>query len=316
LLQANPPVWFPSAVGLLFPLGWLDLRLAANLWFLGNVALVILLLGEYREGSSFPLAATLLALLFPPLLIHFWLGQYTLLAAALLVLAARLVADQRFLLAGLVVAPALAKPQLAVLALPGLWLAAWRGGRQRGLLLFPAAVLVGTAALTVPLWIAHPNWFPDFLRTLQANPSWLQPTLFTVLRGLLGPAGTWLAGLVALGALAVNLWLWWKYPAQEVVPWSLALTTLATPYLWTWDVVLMLPLLIRSVQRQRALAARALWGGGVAVLWGALLTIRLLTDESDHRHWWVPWFLFLLVGIGYLLQRRASARGKPLVREA
>src|SRR4030042_3422226 len=28
MLHSNPPVWFPPAIGLFFPVGWLDLRLA------------------------------------------------------------------------------------------------------------------------------------------------------------------------------------------------------------------------------------------------------------------------------------------------
>jgi hypothetical protein len=312
MLQANQPVWFPPAIGLFFPLGWLDLQLAANLWFLANLALVVLLLYGYREGSSLPLAAALLTILFPPLLMHLWLGQYTLLAVALFFLSTRLVTGRRFLLAGLLIAPILAKPQLAVLALPGLWIAALRTGGRRGALLFPAAVAGGALLLTVPLWIAYPNWLPDMISAQQANPSWLQPTLYTVLGMLGGPAGLVAAGLVAFGVLALNLWLWGKYPPEEVLPWSLALTTLATPYLWSWDMVLFLPLVIRSVQRYKGWAARFSWVVGYLGCWIALVVIRLLTDGSDHRHFWVPWFFFLLVLVGYLLERRTSLRREPL----
>lgn len=305
MLRANAPLWFPPAIGLFFPLGWLDRRTAANLWLLGCLGLVGLLLHRYRAANT-PLAwAAVLAMLFPPLLIHLWLGQYSLLVAALSVAAAGLVARGRYALAGLALAPALGKPQLLLLALPGLWLAAWRGGKWRGGALFPAAVLGGALLLTVPLWIAYPGWFPDFWQAQQGNPSWLQPTLYTLLGMVGGPAGRLLAGAVSLGLFGLNLGLWWRRPPEEALPWSLALTTVASPYLWTWDMVLLLPLVLRSGQRQAGRPARLLWGCGYLLCWGLLLGIHLLTGEQNDRwHFWVPW---LFIGLALLSPSRPRA---------
>lgn len=303
MLQANVPLWFPPAIGLFFPLGWLGLRPAANLWFLGSLGLVGLLLYRYREGARFPLLATLLAMLFPPLWIHLWLGQYGLLVVVLAVVAAGLVAQGRYALAGLALAPALGKPQLLLLALPGLWLAAWRGGKWRGLLSFPAAALGGALLLTAPLWIAYPRWLPDFLQALSANPEWFQPTLYTLLGMALGPAGRLLAGAISLGLLGLNLGLWWRLPPEEALPWSLALTTVASPYLWTWDMVLLLPLVLRSVQRPAGRPVWPAWALGYLLCWGLLIGMYLLTGEqNDQWHFWVPWLFMGLALLGSSLQ--------------
>lgn len=308
LLQENPPLWLPPAIGLFFPLGWLDFRLAANLWFLVNLAalLAIVLWCRRQEGSALPWQAASLVLFFPALSVHFLLGQYGLLSTWLLLLAAGLLGRGRPFLAGLILTPALAKPQLALLAVPALWVAAVRRWKARGAVLLPAGALLGSGLLTLPLWLAYPTWTADFLLALHQNPEWFQPTLFGVLPLWLGPAGWVLAGAVALAALALGLWLSWTYPPEESLPWSLGLTTVASPYLWTWDMVLLLPLSLRAVARQRCRLARWLWTLGPIVCWGLILGQRMLTDGSDHWHFWVPWFFLGLILAGQALAARAS----------
>jgi len=242
------------------------------------------------------------------------LEQYTLLAVLLLLLAAHLVAAGRFAWAGLLLAPVLAKPQLAPLVLPGLWLASWRRGGWRGALALPGAAALGGALLTLPLWIGYPNWIPDFLEGFRRNPPWQQPTLFGLFQIWWGPGwAAWLVpGLLALGLLGLNMWLWHRYPPREVLPWSLALTTLASPYIWTWDFVLFLPLLYRCLMRQRSRPAKVLWAVGLLLCWG--LTMGLIVwvtpvegEISYHGHFWMPWLFLALVGGGQALEGRATA---------
>jgi len=312
-------VWFPPVIGLLGPLGWLDMQLAADLWFLLGFGLIIAIVWatQRHERVAIPPFAVLIVALSPPLLPHLQYGQFGLLAAFLLLVAARFVAKQRYLLAGLLAAVGLSKPQLALLALPGLWLASARLGKRRGGLILPAGTFLGLALSTLPLWIIYPNWIPDFLRALERNLPWLQPTLFTVLPMWLGPAGLAIAILVALGAFGLNLWLWWKYPPEEVLPWSLGLTAVAAPYIWTWDFVLFLPLICRSLLQQRTWIARVTWAVGYALCWGLILGLRAFTDDSDCWHFWMPWFFFLLVLAGHTLESRFSRAGRqPLLRHA
>ncbi len=319
LFHDNYPVWLAPVIGLFFPLGWLDLRTAANLWFLGNMILLVAILRWFHrtEAGSLPLPAVLVALLFPAIPIHFLLGQFSLLAVWLLLVSAGLVARRRFLAAGFLLALVLSKPQLALLALPGLWVAAQRVGKVRGALLLPAGILAGLVLSTLPLWIVAPGWVSDFLWALQQNPQWFQPTLFSVLPMWLGPAGWAIAAAVALPAFVMNLWLWWHYPPQETVPWSLGLTTIATPYLWTWDMVLLIPLVVRFVVRQRGWPARMLWVIGTALGWGLILVTGVLTDGSDHWHFWIPWFFLLLILIGQVTASRTSPLDQqPLLQKS
>jgi hypothetical protein len=306
LFPGEQAVWFPQAIGVFFPLGWLNVGLAANLWFTGNIVLVLGLLWWHRgnRGSLGLLWALLLALLFPPLLFHFVLGQFDLLVLVLLLAATYLATTRRYLGAGLLVSLALAKPQLAVLALPGLWVAAWKQDRLRGGLLFPAGIILGGALLTLSLWVAYPAWPLDFAQALFANPDWFQPTLYTMVRLWWGEGWMVLPALLSLVILGLNLWLWWQYQAEEVLPWSLALTTIASPYMWTWDFMLFLPLLLRSLHRSRSWAGRAIWGVGLAASWGLTIWVRQVKGPSVQWHFWMPWFFMGFALVSYVMESR------------
>jgi hypothetical protein len=305
--QVNP-VWLPPVIGVFFPIGWLDAYLASDLWLLGNALLVLFLVGRMRgrepvSRSTFMLIPLYLVL-FLPLLTHLVLGQLSLLAVLLLLVGTRLLTERRYIWAGLAVVLVLSKPQLAVLALPGMWAAALRGGGKRAGYLFPVAVLLGTAVTTIPLWIGYPAWVPDCVRVILENPDWFQPTLYTVIGQAWGKGWMILPALLSFALFVLNLWLWWRDPPEEVLPWSLALTTIASPYIWTWDFVLLLPLMLRCWYRQRSWTARAIWGAGLSLCFGLMTWIRMgLLETGDRRHHvyaWVPW---LILGLALITQR-------------
>ena len=310
----NPPRWFPQSVGLFFPLGWLEPQQVAVAWSAGTLALAGFFLARFRERGSEPLLAAAAVLFFPPLIVHFIYGQFALVAVATSVLSARWVVQRRFGWAGLALAISAAKPQLCVLFVPGLLLVAGRRGGLRDALRLVAATIAATALLTLPLWVAFPGWFHDFVSAQRSNPSWLQPTLLTALSSSLGIVGRALAVLALLTALSANFWLWWRYPAEEALPWSLALTSLSTPYLWTWDMVLILPIVIRSITRQTSGRARMGWVLGSLVSW-AIAAAVYAAFGGDHRYMvWIPGFFLLLAVMGHRLHCLGTGVREPLLR--
>ncbi len=317
LFPGAQAIWFPQIIGLLFPLGWLDMHLAKSLW-MAAAAIMLLIIVDWvyrREGAParlFPVAA-LGVVFFPAVLFQLTLGQCTLLVLLLFLLATQQVERQHFLLAGLLVALALAKPQLAVLVGPGLLLAAWRSTRWRGALAFAGAAALGSALMTLPLWIGYPTWPGDFLRTIRDNPSWYQPTLYTLLETLWGKQGWILPALLSAAIFLVNLRLWWKYPPAEALPWSLALTTLASPYVWTWDFVLWIPLLLQALLRYRTAAARLAWTVGCLLGWGLMVWTSLMIGNKHTGYVWVPWYLLFLLLVGQVIdQSRSSTASSSL----
>ncbi|MBI1800340.1 MAG: DUF2029 domain-containing protein, partial [Chloroflexi bacterium] len=229
LFQCCNAVWFPMIIGLLFPLGWLAQSEATNLWLIANLAMLIavvwLSLRARRPPLRFLTTALILAFIFPSTVSHLVLGQLTLAVVLLALIVARLtlpprpepdprldrglskgVEGPRPMLAGAMAALALAKPQLAILFIPGLMLTFARIGGRRAVALFLTAITATTALLVLPLYAGYPAWPDDFLATVRATPEWAHPSLLTLLDSHLGTLGLIVWGIIFAAGFGLNLW--------------------------------------------------------------------------------------------------------------
>jgi len=226
-----------------------------------------------------------------------------LLAAALFLATIPLLERQAVLWLGLLLTLVLAKPQLSFLVLPGLGLASWQhpGFEMVGRVVL--AIVLWSGLLMLPLFIAYPTWWTDFIAALQTNPTWFQPSLYSLLPLYIGNTGLFLAGLVSIALFGLNAWLWLRFPTTDALPWSLALTPIATPYIWSYDFVFLLPLLIRTAFRLRSIGAQVVLWLGYGLCW--VLSVYLLAQGvSNYRLWWMPWALFLTIGAAYLADKQ------------
>ncbi len=298
------PVWFPMVIGALFPLGWLTQVQATNLWILATVAAIFVIIGlsTNRIVCRDPRRLSLLLVAvftFPVTVAHLYLGQFSILVMLLFLLATHLIINGRLFLAAILTLIALSKPQLGLLMLPGLLIATLR---QHGL---PATVRLigyfgaGLAILLIPLFLADFGWLTDFIEMQQGNPSWRQPSLFYILTSSFGNFGLALWALLALSIFGLNGWLWYTQAPHKAVLWSLALTLLISPYIWTWDFILLLPLVTEAVFRQGWLSRLTI--GGFLVTWGGILLIG--RNFGDPLYWWIPWLMVSLIACGHYSTR-------------
>ncbi len=299
LFPNKQAVWLPMAIGLFFPLGWLTANQAGMVWFLlslaASVGIVLFASGSKRPSVLPFMLGVLFFVAYPRTIAHFLLGQYTILAVFLFIVAAWLVADGRLALAALALVVALAKPQLGLLVVPGLLLVSWRLHGSKMALRFLLYLGLTAVLLTIPLFAGNVRWLAGFVQAMSHNPTWLQPALFSLLPRAWGAVGLLLWVILFLLFFVFNLRIWQVLPPKTAVFWSLALTPLITPYVWSWDFVMLLPLflwLLFRIKRPFAWAV-ALWG--YAVWWGGALAVVLFTDGSDHRFWWASWFMFGLI---------------------
>jgi len=304
--QAVPSVWLPMIIGLWFPLGWFDSDEAANLWLLVNTMCVwgVVWLSWRATRASLAIFTILLIgiFLFPPLLSHLMLGQLSVMITLLYVLSAYLVKRGLFLPSGVLVAVALTKPQLSIMALPGILIGLYRFGKLKAVLGFAGAALAAILWLTIPLWLVDPTWPSDMLTIMQQTPTWLQPTLFRMLQVQLAGWGLvwWFVWASMLFGLNVVAWL--RLDPSVAMNTSLALTVLASPYLWSWDFVLLIPSIVHIFGVTKWHMARALIALGYVAAWGLTVAIRWTTDNSDERFWWLPFFLLAILVVGYAVQ--------------
>ena len=291
LFDNSNAVWFPAAIGLFFPFGWLTAGQAASFWLSVNLGMIVAIVwlssGVSRPRPLLLGLCVVGATLFPATISHLILGQFTIMTVLLLLLAARLVGRDQLLLAGLLVALSLTKPQIAVLVLPGMVVAYWRAGGLKVVARIFGVVLLWTAILSIPLWVAV----------------WAQPANLDMLQFALGTLGVVIWGILALTVLGVTLWLWATRTPQIAVIWSLALTTLVSPYAWSWDFVMLIPLAVYTFFHLASAKARGLMALGYVGISGVMIYIRLCTDNSDYRYWWVPWVTLAVIAGAHLISR-------------
>ena len=307
LFPNSNAVWFPPVISFFFLLGALPKAPASMLWMVSNVLVLFVLIGLAAGKRPLPLRlafALLASFLFFPTVTHLRLGQFSLMMTLCLLLAAHFLQAGSAAGAGLNLALVLAKPQLLILVLPGLFQGAWQRAGWRGawrLALWSGAFVL---LLLLPLFVRYPGWLPDFRLALHHNPSWLQPSLWQLLPRWWGWPGWLVAGLALLLALVANVLIWRRLPLTEAMAWSLALTPLVTPYVWSWDFVLLLPLFLQSLFRVRSKPALLALVVGYGLGWGTAVAVALTTDGSNHLYWWLSWQIAATIVVAHLLEQR------------
>ena len=320
---------YPPYVALVIaPLAVLPLPVATTLWLLiGQASLLAAcrLLTWFpgtTPGPSNPAARhfrwlVLLAILWPPALANLLFGQFAVLVLFLLVAVRSLLLQGRPLLAGVCLAAAIVKPQLVVLALPLLLIAAWgRPGWRRLWLgcLASVALLLAAGFAIAPDWVA--SWGQE--AATYARVAAPVSTVGLVLRLTPATDWTWLVTLLLqAGVIAAVTWLALRLIRQRsdgtlpqvaglVAPVIIA-TSLAIPPLYEWNSVLLLVPLAEAlfVIRQRlALTQRPFWPVVVGLLLLSAVTAPLaLAYPNQSRVVWP-----LLVTAAWLGTRRLAPR--------
>ncbi len=307
LFDIGNALWMPMSIGLFFPLGFIPLQQASNLWWVlnlfGGSLLIWLVVRPYRR--AFPLLAASIAagLFFPPSIAHFWLGQMTFLIALAFIVIVFFSDSIPDPLSALLLAVALAKPQLGLMVLPGLMIMKYRSGGFKNTIRYIVFLAVSILFLTIPLYISNASWLSDFCLQLGRNPDWQHPSSLTVFRTLLPDFGVFLWLAIAAAGMWCNLRSWLRLPPSEALLWSLAITSAVTPYIWTWDFVLILPLFFSRVHQFRSRKAQAVLLGGYLVSCAAMVGIRL-EGLSEYSMWWVPWFYLFIILVGGFLEKQ------------
>ena len=325
---------YPPYVALLIaPLAVLPLPVATTLWLLiGQASLLAAcrlltwfpgLPSALPPGPSNPTARhfrwlVLVAVLWPPALANLLFGQFAVLVLFLLVAVRSLLLRERPLLAGVCLAAAIVKPQLVVLALPLLLIAAWERPGWRRLWL---GCLGGVALLLAAGFAVAPDWVMAWGQETATYARVAAPVSTVGLLLRLAPATdwTWLVTLLLqAGVVAAVGWLALRLVRQRsggalpevaglVAPVIIA-TSLASPPLYEWNSVLLLVPLAEAlftIRQRLASAQRPFWPVIVVVLLLSVVTAPLaLAYPNQSRVVWP-----LLVTAAWLGTRRLAQRG-------
>jgi hypothetical protein len=291
-------------MGIFWPLGYLPLQQASNLWWIltliGLITIVWLSSGHQRPPKTLFTITLVLAFLFPPTISHFSLGQITILICLLFLVITIYGRKLHPLLLALLIALTLSKPQLTIFILPGYFYVYLKETSSRAIkLIFLIFLAIGI--LSLPLFILHPRWITDFIQNLMGNPDWAHPSSLFILRTNFNRFGEILWWMLLLLVSGINLLLWTRLPKRDAAAWSLALTTLVTPYIWSWDFVFIIPLLVSYLFKIKQKSSIWLIYFAYISCWGIIAYMKLTGHMSDELYWWVPWYLIGFVIISSTL---------------
>lgn len=317
LFKDSNAIWFPQVIGVFFFLGFFPQYPASNLWAVFNIALLLALVwySVRQSGKKVkPLKLGFLTaciFLFPPTIRHFVLGQVDIFIMMAFVAAVYAIERQRLALAGFLLALALTKPQHSIVVLPLVFVYLFfiQKSPRDSVKLF-LAICFFALLQTAPLWFGDPLWTRDFLSNLQRNPPWAQPGIFILLQNRFGTSGLILWFLLYTIILAANLRIWFKNKPEKAILWSLASTAIISPYLWSWDFVLFLPLFADTALRLSSLPGKlTLFLFYVACFYGAVVALKGGT-ASDEVLWWLPWVfitgIMASIAVDNILNKNAS----------
>jgi hypothetical protein len=307
-----PAVWLPMAVGVFSPVGFFSEQVAIKIWLFFNLlelgALVWFITKNSQPAYLLPLVG-ILAYFFPPTIHHFVLGQFSITAMSCCLISI-FFAERHFdWPAAIFLALGLAKPQLGILAVFGLGIFYYQRGGLKHTIVLGLQVLLAAFILSLPLFVAHPEWIPDWIASMKVNNyAWRHPSIFFILRQILGIWGYIVWGLTAAVVLLICYQIWIQMPPLIAMPWSLGLTTVITPYIWSWDFVLLLPLWIYTftqVDWRRKIFLIVVY----MIVWGGMAVIQLSDNNNNVRFWWVPALVLTGIAIASYFPARHSGQG-------
>ncbi len=315
------PIWFPVIIGLFFPLGALPVQAASNIWFLFLLITLfsIIVISARKAGApTFLMAVMAIGLgVFPSTATHFRLGQVSLLVSLLLLLLSAHYQKMNPGLIGFLLAISLVKPQLIILFFPVFITVLFRDGGGKKVIKVLSLTLFWFLISTIPLFILSPGWIRDFVQNLLDNPGWAYPTFYTIFRTIL-PSDTLptiIAVILLFIGIGITIAISYRLEKNEALLWSMALTPVFSPVVWSWDFVLIYPLLLFLVFNRKNLRTSITVLIGYFICLVLYITMVQLGYADDRYGFWVPIFLNLVMLIGYKFRRKSQGSTTRLANE-
>jgi Glycosyltransferase family 87 len=275
----------------LAPLALLPFKTAQFVAFAAFLILTPMSAVWWRGWRSNTFLSVLLVLSAYPVIVALQLRQPTLLFFSLISACAASVRS-RPIIAGVLLALATAKPQLAIAACVPLlfWaIAKWRERRQ-----FVWSFLVTEAALLAAATLLVPKWLPEWLAALSIYAHYNNKPLVIMFFGSTAGAGIFL--VVAAAAVFVG-WKWREDPMFSV-SFSIAALFLIVPFQVYNTVILLAPIFwleshvdeVRSFGGIHQVLLAAVWmdlAQGFATV-AALGAVGLLAPVTAAKYWRIP----------------------------
>jgi hypothetical protein len=312
-VMLNPPWTLP--IVMLF--GMISYYVSRLLWLLIGIMVIMvsttILWSIYQGPKHSQWLAWLLAFTFTPTVSTLQKGQFT--PLILLGFTGFLLVDdklnrqdsQRFtkwqsiIIAGISISLMAIKPQLLYL----IWLALllWCWHQRKWMILIAGCVLLAIE-IAIPS-VFNPSTIRQYLQNIAEYPitEWATPTIGSYLRVLFGLEKFWLQFLPTLLASIWFIYYWFHHRKNwswtDEMPLLTIVSLVTNPYSWTYDLVLLLPVIV-YVAAGMVVQAHPLKNNKVfiiVILLYVILDILNILLHTQFNEFWFGWFapgIFLL----------------------
>ncbi len=265
----NPP-WVLS---LILPLGFLPYGAARLVWLIFSTGVILLCLDMcwrlFQGPRKRRWVGWVMGFSFLPTLGCLDLGQISFLVLLGITAFMTLMEKKKWFLAGCAAFLVAVKPQLLVLVWLVLFL--WVIKSRRWMVLAGAAT--AGLGMIIPTLLINPMIFSQYLAFTQSNPPYYfeVPTIAFALRLLLDYERIWLQYIPTIIGVGWLVWYWRKHKQswdwREHLPLVIMVSFVITSFAWTFDQIVLLPLLVQATA----------WVG-----------------RNFRNHWWIAGLYFLV----------------------
>jgi hypothetical protein len=310
LVKNSNAVWLPMALGFFSPLGFLSLQEASDLWTLINIFALTSLLFVVDIHNKPPLMKLfftgIIIFLIPSTLTHFNLGQISILICLTLVIIINFDEEIPLWVKGFLFAFTLTKPQISVFLIPSYFVHVFHSYGWRSIIKLGCWTFLGVLILSLPVVLSAPDWFIDLIANLRSNPVWEQPSFFIVFFSRLSDFGQLLRYIFLFGGIFISIFWVNQSDSKDTLFWILALTSVFSPYIWSWDFVILYPLMIHSLLKEKRAIIDLFLFSGYFIIVALYTSFKIAGQFNDAFYWWIPWSIFAVTYISQWLSERSK----------
>jgi len=308
LFADSNAVWLPPGIGLFSFLGVFSFDTSRVLWLLINLTsffilcfLIIQPVNLLKEYFWVVLLA-----LFPSTITNLIMGQFSIFSLFGMVFLAKLYGNNPSWINGLVFALLFTKPQLIIFTLPTYLFFIASRKSLRNMFREIGWILVGLLITMIPFFFSKSDWITQLYLNLKENNQWLQPNLNSLLIQQFG-FSTPITLLLILIGLSLSIHYSTRHELYDSIVYSMALTPIFSPYIWTWDFVLFFPLLIKTYLDNDNKFVKFFILFGYLTITTIFIWMKVNGINSDEHFLWVSLSMILLLSLSKFFTKLASA---------
>lgn len=309
LFTESNAVWLPPVIGFFLWLGMFPFEVSRIFWLLITLITFFILCFTLLQPVKSPneLVWIILLVLFPSTIINFTMGQFSIMSCFVMVCVAKSYNKIPPWVNGFLFALLFSKPQLIIFSLPVfIFRLMLEKGKKKAFIQI-VWIMVGLLIYSSPFLFINKDWTLQLIENLRGNSRWLQPNPFSYLVQYIGHPT-----LIGLFLVVISLLFLFRYSythsMYETIVFSMAITTILSPYIWSWDFVLLIPLLINSFKKYDLKASKMVAFIGYVAITLLFSAMKIAGYNSDEFFIWVPPSILILLLLANRIENQFSRR--------